>query len=54
MGVLAAVLRFSGINFVNDAWFESHSAEVIALIMLIVICIYLVWDSMRADKLEKK
>jgi putative OPT family oligopeptide transporter len=54
MGVLAAVLRFSGINFVNEEWFASHSAEVIALIMLIVICVYLVWDSMRADKLEKK
>ena len=54
MGVVAAVLRFSGINFVNDEWFGSHSAEIIALLMLIVICVYLVWDSLRADKLEKK
>jgi putative OPT family oligopeptide transporter len=54
MGVFSAVLRFSGINFVNEEWFQSHSAEVIALIMLIVICFYLFWDSMRANKLGKK
>jgi putative OPT family oligopeptide transporter len=54
MGVVAAVLRFSGINFVNEAWFESHSAEILGLVMLIVICVYMVWDSLRADKVEKK
>ena len=48
MGVVSAVLKFSGINFVNEAWFESHSAEIIAIIMLAVICAYMIWDSMRA------
>ncbi len=48
MGVVSAVLKFSGINFVNEAWFESHSAEIIGLVMLVVICIYMIWDSMRA------
>lgn len=47
MGVLSAVLRFFNINFVNEAWFESHSAEFIALIMFIVIIVYMIWDSLR-------
>ncbi|HEY5536405.1 MAG TPA: oligopeptide transporter, OPT family [Ignavibacteria bacterium] len=52
MGVFAAVLRFSGINFVNEAWFESHSAEILALVMFFIIAAYMIWDSMRA-KAEK-
>lgn len=48
MGVFSAVLRFAGINFVNDAWFESHAAESIALLMFLVIAGYIIWDSMRA------
>ncbi|HEY5123972.1 MAG TPA: oligopeptide transporter, OPT family, partial [Ignavibacteria bacterium] len=52
MGVFAAFLRFSGINFVNEAWFESHSAEILALVMFLVIAAYMIWDSMRA-KAEK-
>ena len=48
MGVMSAVLRFAGINFVNEAWFESHSAEILALVMFLVIASYIIWDSMRA------
>ncbi|MDD5360836.1 MAG: oligopeptide transporter, OPT family [Ignavibacteria bacterium] len=48
MGVVSAVLKFGGINFVNEAWFESHSAEILGLVMLAVICAYMIWDSMRA------
>ncbi len=52
MGVFAAVLRFSGINYINEAWFESHSAEILALVMFVLIAAYMIWDSMRA-KAEK-
>jgi putative OPT family oligopeptide transporter len=48
MGVVSAILKFGGINFVNEAWFESHSAEILGLVMLAVICAYMIWDSMRA------
>ncbi|MBI5404103.1 MAG: oligopeptide transporter, OPT family [Ignavibacteriae bacterium] len=48
MGVLSAVLRFFNINFVNEAWFESHSAELIALVMFLVIAAYMIWDSLKA------
>jgi putative OPT family oligopeptide transporter len=53
MGVISAVLRYSGFNWVNPEWFESHSAEILGLIMLIGIVIYMIWDSLRATKEEE-
>jgi putative OPT family oligopeptide transporter len=47
MGVVSAGLRFGGINFVNDAWFESHSAELLALVMFFAIGAYFIWDSLK-------
>lgn len=47
MGVISAVLKFSGINYVNEAWFDSHTAEILALLMLAILCIYFIWDSLR-------
>lgn len=52
MGVISAVLRFAGINFINAEWYESHQAEVIALVMFMVIMAYMIWDSMRAKSNE--
>ena len=48
MGVLSAFLRFKGINWFNAEWAESHSAELISLVMFIALCAYMYWDSMRA------
>lgn len=48
MGVASAVLRFGGINFVNDQWFTSHSAEILGLGMFVLLCGYLIWESLRA------
>ncbi|HKL72374.1 MAG TPA: oligopeptide transporter, OPT family, partial [Marinilabiliaceae bacterium] len=48
MGVVSAVLRFGGINFVNDQWYASHSAEIVGLGMFIVLSGYLIWESLRA------
>lgn len=47
MGVISAILKFSGINFVNLEWFESNPAQVLGLGMFLVICGYLVWESLR-------
>ncbi len=52
MGVISAILRYSGINLVNDDWFESHSAEILALVMFVLISAYMIWDTMRAKKGE--
>ena len=50
MGVLSAILRYAGFNWVNLEWFESHAAEILALVMFILIGVYMIWDTMRAKK----
>ncbi len=52
MGVISAVLANFGVNFINKEWFESHSAEILALVMLAVLCGYFIWETMRAKKEE--
>ncbi len=47
MGVVSAILRWQGFNWVNPEWAESHSAELLGLIMFAVICVYMIWDSLR-------
>lgn len=48
MGVISAILRYFGLNFVNMEWFESHSAEILGLVMFLGVCMYMIWDSKRA------
>ncbi len=52
MGVVSATMANFGVNFVNKEWFESHSAEALALVMLIVLCGYFIWETFRAKKEE--
>ncbi len=52
MGVVSATMANFGVNFVNKEWFESHSAEALALVMLIVLCVYFIWETFRAKKEE--
>ncbi|HOJ08102.1 MAG: oligopeptide transporter, OPT family [Ignavibacteriota bacterium] len=47
MGVVSAILRWQGFNWVNPEWAESHSAELLGLIIFAVICVYMIWDSLR-------
>lgn len=51
-GVLSAILRYAGYNWVNTEWQESHSAELLALIMFCLISVYMIWDSLRAKEGE--
>lgn len=50
MGVVAAILRFAGINLVNTTWQTSPQAQWIAIFAYISIIGYLIWDSLRAKK----
>lgn len=50
MGVLSAILRYLGYNWVNMDWFESHSAEILGLVMFLLISIYMIWDTLKAKK----
>ncbi len=52
MGVISAILKFGGINFVNNEWFESNPAQILGLGMFLVICGYLVWESLRGKPEE--
>jgi putative OPT family oligopeptide transporter len=47
MGVISAILKFGGINFVNLEWFESNSAQILGLIMFFTICGYIAWESLK-------
>lgn len=49
-GVLSAVLRYFEFNWVNKEWIESHSAELIAIVMFALISAYMIWDTLRAKK----
>lgn len=47
MGVFSAFLRFLNFNWINTEWFESNSAELLALVMFALLCAYMIWDSLR-------
>ncbi len=47
MGVISAILRWQGLNWVNYEWAESHSAELIGFVMFAILCAYMIWDSLR-------
>lgn len=53
MGVISAVLKFGGINFVNPEWADSNPAQILGLGMFLVICGYLVWESLRGKPEEE-
>jgi len=53
MGVISAILRFFNVNYVNAQWFESHSAELLGLVMFLILCGYLIWESLRAKPEEE-
>lgn len=48
MGVVSAILKFGGINFVDPQWFASNAAQILGLGMFLIICIYLALESLRA------
>jgi putative OPT family oligopeptide transporter len=50
MGVVSAVLRYFGFNWINEAWSDSKEAILLGLTMFIIICFYMIWDSLRAKE----
>lgn len=52
MGVISAILRWQGFNWVDAEWAESHSAELLGIAMFAVICVYMIWDSLRGKPEE--
>jgi putative OPT family oligopeptide transporter len=51
--VIKAVLKENNLpDWFMTAWAESNSAEVLAFVMFCLLCVYVIWDSMRAKKAE--
>ncbi len=48
MGVLAAIIRFAGFNFVNEEWFESAGSQWLGIVMFGALCGYMVWHTLKA------
>ena len=42
MGVVSALLRFGGINLIDEAWIANHLSEVLSLIAYILLIIYFI------------
>ena len=42
MGVVSALMRFSGLNFIDDEWLQNSLSEVVSLIAYILLIIYFV------------
>jgi len=49
MGVVSALMRFGGINLVNDEWINNSLSEVLSLVAYILLIIYFV----KATKVKK-
>lgn len=50
MGVVSVILKSAGFNWFMVEWAESNSAEVLAFAMFCLLCVYTIWDSLRAKK----
>lgn len=50
MGVVSVILKSAGINWFMSEWAESNSAEILSFIMFCLLCVYTIWDSLRAKK----
>ncbi len=50
MGVVSVILKSLGADWKLHAWSETHGAEILGLFMFILLCGYMIWDSMRAKK----
>jgi putative OPT family oligopeptide transporter len=52
MGVVSVVLRASFGDWRMLEWMDTNSAEVLSFVMFALLCLYTIWDSMRAKKEE--
>ena len=50
MGVVSALLRFSGINLIDDAWLENHLSEWLSLAAYIALIAYFIMATRPSKK----
>ena len=49
MGVVSALLRFAGYNFVDEAWLENHTSEVLSLVAYILLIAFFIYATKVKD-----
>lgn len=54
MGVISAILKFAGINYVNLEWFNSNPAQILGLGMFLLLSAYLVWASLKGKPQQEE
>ena len=47
MGVVSALLRFSGYNPIDEAWLANPMSELCSLIAYIFLIVYFVWATKK-------
>ena len=52
MGVLAAILKFVGLDFFMAEWAESNGAQWLAIVMFLALCGYMIWHTLKAKAEE--
>ena len=52
MGVVAAVLKFAGVDLYMSNWAASNGAEWLALVMYVALAIYFTVHTLKAKKEE--
>lgn len=50
MGVVSALLRFSGVNLINAGWSANHLSEVLSLAAYALLIAYFVYSTMKARR----
>ena len=50
MGVVSALMRFGGINLINEAWLSNSWSEVVSLLAYIVLLVYFAKSAMKIKK----
>ena len=53
MGVVSALLRFSGVQFDYEAWWENSWSEVLSLVAYALLILYFVWATKVKDVKQK-
>lgn len=50
MGVISAILKYMEFDWKMEEWAESHGAELLALVMFLLVGLYMIWDTLKAEK----
>ena len=50
MGVISAIIRFAGFDFVNNEWLENDASQWLGLVMYSLLLIYFTISTLKIEK----